>query len=144
MTNTMAKPKLNQTLIVGVFLYAFLLAAYLITNSLLKESAIYPWIIITLFTFLNTMMVIDSFRKKSKVSGITVKEIKMPLLYFAGIVLYALLFSWTNYFVATGIMLVAYMLILKVRPIWMIPIIVVGYGTFVYFLFAVWLRTSII
>lgn len=144
MTDKAVKPKNVQILIVGTFIYAFLLAAYLMTNSMLPDTAVFPRMIITLFAILNTFMVAQALRGKGEKSRVTLQEIKMPLIYFLGIVLYAILFSVTNYFVATAVMLVAYMLILKVRPYWVIPVITIAYSIFVYLLFVVWLNTSII
>lgn len=144
MTAKTTQARNNQIILVGVFIYAFLLAAYIMTNSMLPDTALFPRMIIALFAFLNTLMVIQAFRGKGGDAGITWQDIRMPLLYFVGIVLYALLFSLTNYFVATGIMLVVYMLILKVRPLWIIPVITLAFGGFVYLLFVVWLKTSIV
>lgn len=133
----------RQTLFVGIFIYAFLLAAFLMTNSMLPETSLFPRMIIALFTLLNTIMVFQSFQGAAG-NRMTLKEIKIPLLYFLGIVLYAFLFHYTNYFIATAVMLIAYMLILKVRPYWIIAAVTAAFELFVYLLFAVWLKTSII
>lgn len=143
MTAMTEKRRDSQMLIVAVFIYAFLLAAYLMSNSMLPETALFPRMIIVLFAVLNTLLVIQSFRG-GRGAQVSLRDIGMPLLYFIGIVLYALLFSATNYFVATAVMLVSYMLVLKVRPLWIIPAVTIAYGGFVYLLFVVWLKTSIV
>lgn len=136
--------KINkQGLIIGVLLYAFMVFCWMCTNSFVGDASLFPRMILVLFALLNTIMVIQSFQGKGKVS-FTVKEAAMPLLYFAGIVVYVLLFKLLGYFPATAIMLVAYMLILKVKPYWLIAALTAGYLAFVYVLFVVWLKTSII
>lgn len=132
-----------QTLLVGTFLYTFLLGAFLMTRSMLQASALFPRMIIVIFTLLNTIMVVQALRGRDK-SCVNPAAFKIPLLYFAGILAYVFLFRLTNYFAATSVILIACMSILKVRPVWMIPVITLAYSGFVYVLFVVWLNTSII
>ena len=136
--------KINrQGLIVGIVLYAFILFCWMCTNSFIGDAALFPRMILALFAVLNTIMVIQAFQGKGKVA-FSAKEAAMPLLYFAGIVVYALLFNLLDYFPATAIMLVGYMLILKVKPYWLIAALTGGYMVFVYVLFVVWLKTNIV
>lgn len=143
MSTQPSQSKSIQTLLVGAFLYAFLLGAFLMTRSMLQASALFPRMIIAIFTLLNTIMVIQALRGRDK-SRVNSAEFKMPLLYFVGVLAYVFLFRLTNYFVATSAMLIACMSIFKVRPVWMIPVITLAYSGFVYVLFVVWLNTSII
>lgn len=136
--------KINkQGLIVGIVLYAFILFCWMCTNSFIGDASMFPRMVLVLFAVLNTIMVIQSFQGKGKVS-FSAKEAAMPLLYFAGIIAYAALFRLLGYFPATAIMLIAYMLILKVRPYWLIAALTAGYMGFVYLLFVVWLKTNIV
>lgn len=136
--------KINkQGLIIGVILYAFIVFCWMCTNSFIGDASLFPRMILILFALLNTIMVIQSFLGKGAVS-FSVKEAAMPLLYFAGIVVYVILFKLLGYFPATAIMLIAYMLILKVKPYWLIAALTAGYLGFVYLLFVVWLKTNIV
>jgi hypothetical protein len=67
-----------------------------------------------------------------------------PLLAFLGTAAYAALFALTNYFIATGIFVAAFMLIERVRPLWLIAVITVCYGAFIYWLFVVQLSVRLI
>ena len=77
-------------------------------------------------------------------SGVHWKEIAVPLVAFAAIVVYAVLFDLFGYFPATAVMLVGFMIALKVKPWWLILAIRAGYALFIYLLFVVWLKVSII
>ena len=116
MSTQPSQSKSIQTLLVGAFLYAFLLGAFLMTRSMLQASALFPRMIIAIFTLLNTIMVIQALRGRDK-SRVNSAEFKMPLLYFVGVLAYVFLFRLTNYFVATSAMLIACMSIFKVRPV---------------------------
>ena len=135
----------KQGLIVGIVLYAFIVFCWMCTNSFVGDAALFPRMILVLFAVLNTIMVIQAFTKKGREekSKFNAKDTLMPLLYFAGVVVYIILFSLIGYFPATVIMLIAFFLILKVRPYWLIAVLTGGYCLFVYLLFVLWLKTRI-
>ncbi len=137
------KKKNTQELIVGVVLYAFILFCWMCTNKFIGDASLFPRMILVLFALLNTIMVIQAFLGKGAEGKFSPKDALMPLAYFAGIVVYVLLFAWVGYFPATVIMLVAFFLILKVKPYWLIPVLTGGYCLFVYLLFVLWLKTRI-
>ena len=137
------KKKNTQELIVGVVLYAFILFCWMCTNKFIGDASLFPRMILVLFALLNTIMVIQAFLGKGAEGKFSPKDALMPLAYFAGIVVYVLLFAWLGYFPATVIMLVAFFLILKVKPYWLIPVLTGGYCLFVYLLFVRWLKTRI-
>lgn len=139
----MARKSVSHDLIVGVIFYAFIGFAYYVTTTMLPDSAVFPQMALALLAILNTALVINGFVKKQS-NKFSIKDTMMPLLYFAGIIVYVLLFQWIGYFPSTAIMLAAYMVILKVRPLWKIGAITVGYLIFIYLLFIVWLNTSLI
>lgn len=139
----MVKKSFPHEAIVGVILYAFLGGAYWVTTGMLAASALFPQMILAALAILNTVMVISAFVKKHK-NKFAAKDTLMPLLYFAGIVVYAFLFQWLGYFPATAVMLVVYMAVMKVRPWWKIAVITAGYMAFIYLLFVVWLQTNLI
>ena len=132
-----------QSLIVGVVLYAFIVFCWMCTNSFIGDASLFPRMILILFAILNTIMVVQAFLGRGKEGKFYLKDALMPLAYFAGIVVYVLLFGWLGYFPATVIMLVALFLILKVRPYWLIAALTGGYCLFVYLLFVLWLKIHI-
>ena len=134
----------KQGLIIGAVLYAFIVFCWMCTNSFVGDAALFPRMILVLFAVLNTIMVIQAFINKGKSeSKFHMKDAAMPLLYFAGVVVYIILFALIGYFPATVIMLIAFFLILKVRPYWLIAVLTGGYCLFVYLLFVLWLKTRI-
>ena len=101
-----------------------------------------------LLTVLTVIMLYLDVRKYAKdhdaESGVHWKEIAVPLVAFAAIVVYAVLFDLFGYFPATAVMLVGFMIALKVKPWWLILAITAGYALFIYLMFVVWLKVSII
>lgn len=63
---------------------------------------------------------------------------------FLGVVLYCVLFSFTNYFIATAILILVFMLIEKVKPLWLILTIDAVYLVFIYVLFVVVLKVPLL
>ena len=105
----------------------------------------FPRMILVVFALLNTAMIFAAFKSGGVgAGGITLTELKMPLLYYAGIVLYIVLFRFFGYFPATVVMLTVFMAICKVRPWWKIALIVGGFTGIIYLLFVVWLQTRLI
>lgn len=139
----MADKKFTEELITGAVIYAFLAFVYWNTLSMVPASALFPRIVTVGIAILNTGMVFQSFRKHGKAS-LSLKELLMPAAYYLGIIVYAAAFALIGYFPATAVMLIAYMLVLKVRPIWLIAAITAGYLVFIYVLFVMWLNTNLI
>ena len=131
--------KAKQDIIVCLVIYAFMLFCFVQTFSMKSGSAMMPRIILSLALICNTALLIRTFgqlKRDSSGEGYTsIAEIKVPILMFLGIVLYCLLFNFTNYFIATAIMIFVFMMLEKVRPIWKIVAIDVVYLVFIYVLF---------
>ena len=68
---------------------------------------------------------------------------QMPLVVFLATVVYVVVFAFTNYFIATSIMLVAFMLVEKVKVKW-VALVTVVYLAFIYYLFVVQLSVRLI
>ena len=66
-----------------------------------------------------------------------------PLVVFLATVVYVVVFAFTNYFIATSIMLVAFMLVEKVKVKW-VALVTVVYLAFIYYLFVVQLSVRLI
>lgn len=131
--------KAKQDILVCLVIYAFMLFCFVQTLSMKSGSATMPRIILSLALICNTALLIRTFgqlKKDASGEGYTsIAEIKVPILMFFGIVLYCLLFNFTNYFIATAVMIFVFMMLEKVRPIWKIVAIDVVYLIFIYVLF---------
>lgn len=122
------------------------------TYSMLPDSAMFPRMILALIALINTINVVMVFRNDRALMAKGVQEqsmlkfqtAKMPLVTFLGTVVYVVLFAFTNYFIATAIMLVVFMLIEKVKPKWMIFAITAVYLAFIYYLFVVQLSVRLV
>ena len=84
----------------------------------------------------------------SEPSMLTFETAKMPLVVFLATVVYVVVFAFTNYFIATSIMLVAFMLVAfmlveKVKVKW-VALVTVVYLAFIYYLFVVQLSVRLI
>ncbi len=131
--------KAKQDIFVCLVIYAFMLFCFVQTFSMKNGSDTMPRLILALALICNTLLMIRTIRQLKKDPGgdgyTSISEIKVPMLLFLGVVLYCLIFSFTNYFIATAIMLLAFMLLEKVRPVWKIVAIDVVYLIFIYVLF---------
>lgn len=144
--------KAKQELVIAAVIYAIVGFFFAAGLKLLPDSRRFPNIILFLMAVANTInviMVVGKDRRNraggiSEAKAITFADIKFPLLAFLGTVVYAALFVLTNYFIATAVFIVAFMLIEKVRPIWLIAAITVGYSAFIYWLFVVQLSVRLI
>lgn len=133
----------KQDLLSGAFIYVFLLGVFIQTRRLPFDSALFPNMCMALLTLLNTVMCVVAFRKRGE-SAVSWGLVKMPLLYFAAVVVYVVIFKYLGYFPSTAIMLVCLMAVSKVRPWWKVAAITVGYTAFIYVLFIMWLKVSLI
>lgn len=148
----MLSPKAKQDLLISAVIYAVAAALFAVTFTMLPDSALFPRMILSLIAFINTINVVMVVRKDAVLRSrgtaeplmLDWKTAKMPLVMFLGTVIYVVLFAVTNYFLATAVMLVVFMLIEKVRPKWMIAAITVVYLAFIYYLFVVQLSVRLI
>ena len=139
----------KQELIISAVVYALIAFFFVAGLRLLPDSRVFPNIILGLMTVANTVNIVVVLQKERKEKGsqeklITFREVRFPLLAFLGAVAYVVLFVLTNYFIASAVFIVAFMLILKVRPIWLIAVITVVYSAFIYWLFVVQLSVRLI
>lgn len=144
--------KAKQDLIIALVLYLGAGTLLAMTGSMLPDTALFPRMILILMIFLNTLnaaMTIKQDRKlrekgvSERPSMLTFETAKMPLVVFLATVAYVVIFTFTNYFIATAIMLVAFMLVEKVKGKWVILVTAV-YLAFIYYLFVVQLSVRLI
>lgn len=140
--------KVKQDLLACSIIYVFMLFCFWQTLTMKTGSEIMPRLVLAVALICNTALVVRVLINGKKVSDseayTSISEIKVPILMFLGVVLYCLIFSFTNYFIATAIMLLAFMLIEKVRPIWKIIAIDAVYLVFIYVLFVMVLKVPLI
>jgi len=140
--------KARESLITSAVLLAVFGFLYAQTLRMPDTPALFPRMCLVLLTALTLIMLFTDMRKYAKDASaegnIYWKDIAVPLLIFLAIVAYAVLFDLAGYFPATVAMLVAFMIALKVRPWWLIPVITAGYSVFIYLMFVVWLKVSIL
>ena len=143
--------KAKQDLLVSLVIYLGAGALLALTGSMLPDTALFPRMILALTLFLNTLNVwfVLEHDKKERAAGVSEPEMldfetaKMPLVVFLATVVYVAIFAKTNYFIATAIMLVAFMLVEKVKIKW-VALVTVLYLAFIYYLFVVKLSVRLI
>lgn len=140
--------KARQDVIVSIFIYVFIALAFLPTIKMKNGAQMMPWLILAIALLCNTINLIRTIAgagKKTDSEGyLSFSDIKIPLLVFLGIVVYAIMIKYTNYFVATGIFLPVFMLLEKVKKYWMIALIDVIYLVFIYIMFIVVLKVPLL
>ena len=140
--------KARQDIWVCALIYIFILFCFWQTLTMKSGSAVMPHMILAIAIVCNTALLVRSvgqLRRNTSDEGYTsIAEIKAPMLMFLGVVLYCLLFSFFNYFIATAIMLLVFMLFEKVKPLWMILTIDAVYLAFIYVLFIMVLKVPLI
>ncbi|WP_308588880.1 tripartite tricarboxylate transporter TctB family protein [uncultured Oscillibacter sp.] len=140
--------KARESVITSVVLLAVFGFAYAQTLGMPATPALFPRMCLMLLTVLTLIMLYLDVRKYAKDAsaqgGVHFREISIPLLEFIAVAAYAALFDRFGYFPATVLMLAGFMAALKVKPWWLIPAITAGYVLFIYLMFAVWLKVSIL
>lgn len=139
--------KAKQDIIACLVIYAFILFCFVQTFTMKSGSDVMPRMVLALATICNTALAIRTIRqlKKPGDEGYTsIAEIKIPVLMFLGVVLYCLLFSFTNYFIATAVLIAAFMLIEKVKPVWLVVTIDAVFLVFIYVLFVLVLKVPLV
>ena len=143
--------KAKQDLIVSLVIYIGAGILLAMTGSMLPDTALFPRMLLILMLFLNTLNVVMLVRKDRELKGkdvsepsmLTFETAKMPLVVFLATVVYVVVFAFTNYFIATSIMLVAFMLVETVKVKW-VALVTVVYLAFIYYLFVVQLSVRLI
>ena len=139
-------PRAKQDILVAVVIYAVVGFLFAVTTSLSSDSALLPRMVLTL----TDVWYIIAKDKQLRAAGVVESsrlpfgDAKMPMIVFIGSIAYTALFVATDYFIATAIMIVVYMLIEKVKPKWLIIVITVLYLAFIYYLFVVQLSVRLI
>ena len=140
--------KAKQDIFACILIYAFMLFCFMQTFTMKSGAETMPRLILSVALICNTALLVRTVRQLKKNpsnEGYTsISKIKVPILMFLGVVLYCVLFSFTNYFIATAILILVFMLIEKVKPLWLILTIDAVYLVFIYVLFVVVLKVPLL
>jgi len=150
----MTREKSKQDIVISIFLYALSAYVFSLTGNLgAMESKRFPYVILSLIVLLTTILFTRALkvflaaseerREQKSPSGFD-KVRWFPYFAFIGIVLYAVLFDFTNYFFASAALIMVFLLINKIRPIWLIGTVTGGYLFFAYILFVQLLKVKLI
>lgn len=140
--------KAKQDIVACILIFTFILFCYWQTFTMKSGSHVMPRMVLGLATICNTALLIRcAIQLKNGTSGegyTSIAQIKVPVLMFLGVVLYSLLFSFTNYFIATAVMIFIFMMIERVKPLWLILTIDGVYLVFIYLLFIMVLKVPLL
>ncbi len=150
----MSREKAKQDIVISLIFYALVGYVSFLTGKLKSpDSRMFPYVILALILFLSTLLLLRAAaallktpvqqNKTPGTSGFN-KVLWFPYLGFAGIVFYIFLFEYTNYLIASAVLIMAFMLINKVRPWWLIAAVAGGYLLFTYVLFIQLLKVRLI
>ena len=132
--------KAKQDILVCILIYAFMLFCFWQTFTMKSGSDIMPRLILALAMICNTALLIRCLNQLKQVSA----EGYTSISEIFGVVLYALAISFTNYFIATAAMILIFMLIERVKPVWLILAIDGVYLVFIYVLFVMVLKVPLL
>jgi hypothetical protein len=136
----MKTKRIHQDVYISVLLYIVSIFFLVISLRLPKNSAIFPVLLIVAFAILNTSLLINGIKKTKViwneepnfVNSINWKVIKKPLIVFVIVVLYSILFRFTNFFIATTIFMIALMKFYKVKSWVNIILITISLNIIIY------------
>lgn len=150
----MNRAKAKQDIAIGIVFYALsAFVLYQTANLRQPDSKIFPYMIVSMILLLTTILFVRAViaffittekPREKQSAGKLKKEVLIPCIAFVGIFIYTLLFDFTNYFIASAVLIAAFLLINKVRPLWLIAVITAGYLLFAYVLFVQLLNVRLI
>lgn len=110
------------------------------------KTAVYPRVLLGVMAALTVLMLIGGIRKSTPDNADTLgwKTMKMPMIAFAIIVAYELLFITLGYFIATPVFLIALFLYLGQRNWKVMLAIIASYLILVYLIFVMILKVKLI
>lgn len=145
----MKKKYIHQDVYVGATCLVVCFLFYSLNMSLPSDAALMPKLLCVLLMVLS-VCIIASGLKKSKVPeeereepGLTWDAIKVPLMAWGIVLAYAVLFYLVGYYIATGIMIIAFMRFMKQASWKRILLIDAGYLIVIYFGFVRLLGVSL-
>lgn len=140
--------KSKECLVTGLIIFGVIGLLWTQTLKWPGDSRVVPQGILVLMVALNAINTAFDIRKYAKdyeaKRNFTKETILLPLFIFAVIAAYIALFSLLGYLPATAAMIAGLLIYAKVRPVWLIVVIVAAYLLFTYGLFDLLLSVSVI
>lgn len=148
----MKSKKIHQDVYASIVIYLVLLFLFVVALKLPENSAIFPNMLIAAITILNTIVLFNGIKKTKSMreenstaeDSIKFEAMKKPLIVFLLSVIYIILFAFTNYFIATGIFMVALMRFYKIASWKKIILIILVYNIIIYFGFSKLLNVPLV
>lgn len=148
----MKKKSLHQDVYISVAVYIIVGALLLISVGMNESSAIFPRMILIGLALLNTAVFVRGIKntnilnksEEGVINPIRLEVIKAPLIVFGITALYALLFSITNFFIATSIFMIGLMKFYKVKSWKTIILLVLIFNAAIYVGFVMGLKVPLI
>ena len=145
----MSSNKKKQDIGACIFIYLLLIAILIPTFSMRNGAEYMPRLIAGIAGLCNTILLIRVLRTKADDSQgnpkyLDLHTLAVPVLAFIGMVVYAVIVKYTNYFIATAIFLPCFMLAEKIRKFWLILLIDGIYLGFIYVMFVIVLKVPMI
>ncbi len=137
---------LFKELLVPGIVFIFGLLFYVETRGYPFESLVFPWFLMGIMPVLAGLVLFAEFRRQvaagdsegdeAAVSAALLRELRAPAILVAACVGYLIVFTFTNYLIATALFLATTMLVLGVR--WLPAVIIAGLFSFsLYFVFGI-------
>jgi len=143
------KTQLHQDVWIGFVCLGICFAIFALNMNLPSDAAMMPRLLDVMLTILAVLIIYHGLRKSKLPAdqqgpkGLTWDAVKIPLITWGLVVLYAVLFYVTGYFVATGIMIIVMMRFMK-RTSWPVILAIdVIYLLLIYFVFVRMLGVSV-
>lgn len=148
----MKKKSLHQDVYISVAVYIIVGALLLISVGMNESSAIFPRMILIGLALLNTAVFVRGIKntnilnksEEGVINPIRLEVIKAPLIVFGITALYALLFSITNFFIATSIFMIGLMKFYKVKSWKTIILLILIFNAAIYVGFVMGLKVPLI
>lgn len=145
----MKKTQLHQDVWIGFVCLGICFAIFALNMNLPSDAAMMPRLLDVMLTILAVLIIYHGLRKSKLPAdqqgpkGLAWDAVKIPLITWGLVVLYAVLFYVTGYFVATGIMIIVMMRFMK-RTSWPVILAInVIYLLLIYFVFVRMLGVSV-
>lgn len=142
---------IHQDVYISSVLYVVLAFFLSVSMKLPKDSSYFPIMLIAGLAIFNTSVLIKGISRtkemrneESAKNAISWDSIKIPLLVFVIIAVYIVLFSLTNFYVATSIFMVALMKFYRVQSWKTIILVTLIFNIFIYVGFTIGLNVPLI
>jgi membrane-associated HD superfamily phosphohydrolase len=133
--------RLHQDFYIGAVIFLFSLYFFIRSTDLPEGANTFPYYIFGILGVFGLLIAFFGWRKRAHKNiekaedEINFKTIKLPILSFLIIVLYASLVNVLGFFVSTSIFIVLFLLFYKIKNVLVIAGTIVSINLFIYLLF---------